>query len=65
VLLSIYEFEKIRNTEMKKRKTKVIWTESQIYIHIDFAHIKLNRKIKTFLITIRNSEESINLLKIS
>jgi hypothetical protein len=29
LLLSIHEFEKIKNTEMKKRKTNVIWTESE------------------------------------
>jgi hypothetical protein len=46
VLLSIHEFEKIKNTEMKKRKTKVKWTECQNDIHIDFGHIKLNGKIK-------------------
>jgi hypothetical protein len=50
---------------MKKQKTKVIWTESQNDIYIDFGHIKLNRKIKTLMITIRNFEESINLLKIT
>jgi hypothetical protein len=29
VLLSIHEFEKIKNTEMKKEEVKVIWTESE------------------------------------
>jgi hypothetical protein len=65
VLFSIYEFEQIQNSEMKKRKTKVIWTESQNDIHVDFGHTKLNGKIETFMITISNSEESINFLKIT
>jgi hypothetical protein len=50
---------------MKKRKTKVIWTESQNDIHVDFGHTKLNGEIETFMITISNSEESINFLKIT
>jgi hypothetical protein len=44
VLLSIYGFEKIKNTDMNKRKTKVIWTENQNDIHIDLENIKLNKK---------------------
>jgi hypothetical protein len=50
---------------MRMMKIKVGWTESYNGIHIEFGHIKLNRKIKTFMITIRNSEESINLPKIT
>jgi hypothetical protein len=56
VLLSIHEFEKIKNTEMKNKKTKVIWKDSQNDTHIDFGNITLNRKIKTLMIIIRNSE---------
>jgi hypothetical protein len=33
-------------------------------IHIDLGHMKLNRKVKIFVITVRNSEESIDLMKV-
>jgi hypothetical protein len=62
VLLSIYGFEKIKND---KRKTKVIWTENQNDIHTDFGNIKLNRKVKAIIIIVRNSEESVDLLKVT
>jgi hypothetical protein len=34
-------------------------------IHTDLGHMKLNRNVKNFIIAVRNSEESVGLMKIT
>jgi hypothetical protein len=33
-------------------------------IHIDLGHMKLNRKVKIFIITVKNFEESVDIMKV-
>jgi hypothetical protein len=50
---------------MDNKKTKVIWRENQNDIHTDFGLMKSSRKVKNMMITVRNYEESVDLMKVT
>jgi hypothetical protein len=52
-------------TDRITRKQNSYGERIRMTIHIDLGHMKLNRKVKIFIIAMRNSEESVDLMKVS